>query len=150
MGFFNTVEVKDTCYAYLVNLSSSLPHTWMDIPISPLITVTDSSGRHDKSVKLFSIQLLNPLISGGIKCLAGNHCFPFSICSTASLYLQKLLKYSSVSKKREKDTQRVPSLSPRAESRTARILSTTFYSSNASNKHCSYKCLMCLVNLSTQ
>lgn len=26
-GFFNTVEVKDTYYAYLVNLSSSLPHT---------------------------------------------------------------------------------------------------------------------------
>lgn len=45
---------------------------------------------------------------------------------------------------------RVPSLSPRADSRTARILSTTFYSSNASNKHCSYKCPMCLVNLSTQ
>lgn len=52
--------------------------------------------------------------------------------------------------RREKDIQRAPSLSPRAESRTTRILSTTFYSSNASNKHCSYKCLMCLVNLSMQ
>lgn len=41
-------------------------------------------------------------------------------------------------------------LSQRAESRTIRILSTTFYSSNASNKHCSHKCLMCLVDLSTQ
>lgn len=98
----------------------------------------------------FSIHLLNPLISAGIKCLGGNHCFSFSLHSTVSLHLQKLLRYSSVSKRRGKGTQRVPSLSPRAESRTARILYTTFYSSNTSNKHCSYKCLMCLVYLSTQ
>lgn len=122
----------------------------MDIPISSLTTATDCSGRSDKSEQSFSIQLLNPLISAGIQCLGGNHCFSSSLCSTASLHLQILLRYSSVSKRREKETHRVPSLSPRAESRTTGILSATFYSSNASNKPCSHKYLMCLVNLSTQ
>lgn len=76
----------------------------MDIFISPLI-IPDCSGRCDRSVQSFSIQLLNPLISAETKCLGGNHCFSFSLCSTASLHLQKLLRYSSVSKRREKDTQ---------------------------------------------
>lgn len=70
-----------------------------------MTTVTDYSGRCDKSVQSFSIQLLNLLISAGIKCLGGNRCFSFFLWSTASLYLQKLLRYSSVSKRREKDTQ---------------------------------------------